>query len=118
MKKQIEALIGELRKLVPVGTEDEQALAQKVANKLTAILAADAGGWRGIADCPRGKIVLLFAITEFAPDGQAKNWKMATGHRCYSTGEWLWDGRRLAPYDALPTHWRPLPEPPPQEPPR
>lgn len=68
-------------------------------------------GWCLIADerPPPGRIVLLWALT----DTDTGNWKMAVGNWSEPNDLWHWDGRWLdKPYDTLPTHWQPLPEPP------
>lgn len=76
----------------------------------------DKADWQPIATAPKQRIVLLFAVTDRAPDGTVLNWKMATGdwHHAYDSDrvEWTWDGRELKAYDHQPTHWMPLPEPP------
>jgi hypothetical protein len=74
--------------------------------------------WQPIETAPKMKTILLFAITDVAEDGRVRNWKMETGF--YHTGftsddgrsPWNWGGRNLAVWDAPPTHWMPLPEPP------
>jgi hypothetical protein len=68
--------------------------------------------WQPIETAPRGKCLILFAVTDVGPEGQVRNWKMDSGYCCFSTGEWVWEGRRLKPYDTLPTHWAWMPMPP------
>jgi len=70
--------------------------------------------WRLIKTAPKMKTLLLFAWTEMVDEpSHLRNWRMGTGfwHRGYE--EWEWEGRILKPYDWQPTHWMPLPEPPP-----
>ncbi len=68
--------------------------------------------WQPIETAPKQKVVLLWALT----DTDTGNWKMATGYwmpgYAEDPGGWTWEGRRLMPYDAQPTHWMPLPLPP------
>ena len=74
--------------------------------------------WQPIETAPKMKNILLFAVTDIAKDGKILNWKMETGF--YHTGyefehdysPWNWGGRQLRNYDAKPTHWMLLPEPP------
>lgn len=74
--------------------------------------------WQPIETAPKMKTILLFAVTDIGEDGSVRNWKMATGsyHIGYEGDEkrspWCWDGRQLAHYEILPTHWMPLPLPP------
>jgi hypothetical protein len=76
-------------------------------------------GWQPIATAPKGKILLMFAVTDRREDGRVANWKMATGYLSYMTGDLTWDGARIdKPYDHRPTHWMPLPAPPDAEEPR
>jgi hypothetical protein len=75
------------------------------------LLAASA--WRPIADVPKGRVVIMFGVTDRHEDGRVANWQMATGHADFTTGELTWDGMRLnKPYHHLPTHWMPLPAAP------
>jgi hypothetical protein len=68
--------------------------------------------WQPIETAPKQKVILLWALT----DTDTGNWKMAAGYWMPGygdePGEWTWDGHRLKSYDAQPTHWMPLPEPP------
>ena len=77
--------------------------------------------WQTIETAPCQRIILLWAVTSTDPP----NWKMATGWWLppygpsvsnklgwEETGCWVWEGRRLEPYDVQPTHWMSLPEPP------
>ena len=69
--------------------------------------------WQPIETAPRMRTVLLFAVSDIAPDGTVKNWKMGTGS--YHTGyddeqskrlglsPWEW-GHRLKVYELHPTH--------------
>ena len=75
--------------------------------------------WQPIETCPEMRNVLLFAVTDVAEDGTVRNWKMETGYKrdeqC-SLNEsetcWRWGEFRVMIWDAQPTHWMPLPEPP------
>lgn len=78
--------------------------------------------WQPIATAPKMQTILLFAVTDTAPDGRVLNWKMATGswHEGYEDERskargltpWQWDGHQLRVYELHPTHWMPLPDPP------
>lgn len=78
--------------------------------------------WQPIETAPKGRTLLLFAVTEVADNGSVLNWKMATGswREGYTDNEskkcgytpWRWDGHQLKNYEHQPTHWMPLPEPP------
>lgn len=75
-------------------------------------------GWRPIETAPKGRIILLWAVTDRADDGEIRNWRMGTGSTPFAEPiEWTWEGYRLREWDIKPTHWMPLPEPP-QEPER
>lgn len=63
--------------------------------------------WKPIDSAPKGKIILLWAVTSVNPP----NWKMATGYQA-NNGDWQWDGEWLKPYQVKPTHWQSLPAPP------
>lgn len=79
--------------------------------------------WQDISTAPKMRTILLFAVTDIAEDGSVRNWKMATG--CWHTGyeddqsgaanltSWNWDGHQVKKYEVQPTHWMPLPAPPP-----
>jgi len=85
---------------------------------LTAAAPYMGGGWQPIETAPKMKNVLLWAATDVDEEGRVRNWKMGTGF--YHTGwendrgdsPWNWEGQHIAPWDATPTHWKPLPEPP------
>lgn len=71
--------------------------------------------WQPIKTAPAMKIILLFAVTDIGPNGEVRNWKMATG--CQHTGSkddewWEWEGRILKAWEIHPTHWMPMPDPP------
>ena len=67
--------------------------------------------WQPIETAPKGRNIILFAVTDLDDLGAIRNWRMQTG--CQSeTGEWYWCDRWLKPYDIKPTHWQPLPDPP------
>lgn len=68
--------------------------------------------WQTIETAPRMQTILMFAVTDIADDGEARNWKMATGFWHSSNRAWRWDGRGVRSYDIQPTHWMPLPAPP------
>jgi hypothetical protein len=69
--------------------------------------------WQPIATAPKGKIILLFAVTDRGEDGTVTNWKMATGSTPFAGPiEWTWDGYRLREWDIKPSHWMSLPEAP------
>ena len=69
--------------------------------------------WQPIETAPKGRVILLWAITDRGDDGEVINWKMATGAAPFDgPTEWIWDGYRLREWDVHPTHWMPLPEPP------
>lgn len=69
--------------------------------------------WFPIETAPKGKIILLFAVTDRSENGDVSNWKMATGSTPFAgSAEWTWDGYRLREWDVQPTHWMPLPLPP------
>ena len=69
--------------------------------------------WQPIETAPKGRVILLWAVTDLGDGGEVRNWKMATGHTpFYGPIEWTWDGYRLRQWDVQPTHWMPLPEPP------
>jgi hypothetical protein len=67
-------------------------------------------GWQPIETAPLQKILLLFAVTDISENGEVRNWKMATGSADHRG--WLWGGHMVQPWDVVPTHWMPLPEPP------
>lgn len=73
------------------------------------------GEWRPIADAPKQHAIMLFAVTDLSAEGLVRNWKMATGHKAHD-GVWVWEGRRLKPYEIQPTHWCYHPQPPPLPP--
>ena len=57
---------------------------------------------------PAGLNVILFAWSK-----DRTNWKMDSGFWSVANQCWFMDGRWLdKPYDTLPTHWHPMPEPP------
>lgn len=71
--------------------------------------------WWTVSSAPEMKVILLWGVTDRGPNGEIRNWKMATGcrHVGYKGDKWWeWDGRTLADYDHQPTHWMYLPEPP------
>ncbi len=69
--------------------------------------------WQPIETAPKGRILLLFAVTDRREDGSVSNWKMATGSTPFAGPiEWTWDGYRLREWDIAPTHWMPLPAAP------
>lgn len=76
-------------------------------------------------ESPKMRNILLFGVTDRDGRGRPLNWKMATGfyhegwtddRGTYEAGTgaspWVWDGRHIEPWEPLPTHWMPLPEPP------
>lgn len=75
--------------------------------------------WQPIETCPQMRNVLLFAVTDVDEGGTVRNWKMESG---YKRGDdyplnknetpWRWGEFRVMIWDAQPTHWMPLPEPP------
>ena len=73
--------------------------------------------WKDIESAPKGRVIILYAVTERNEGGRATNYKMETGFYTPHVGEnetgWNWEGRMLKVYDVQPTHWHPLPEPPP-----
>ena len=68
--------------------------------------------WRPIETAPQSKTILLFAVSDIAPDGDIRNWRMATGFYNGGADCWVWDGNQIRIYDLHPTHWMPLPAPP------
>lgn len=82
--------------------------------------------WQPIETAPKMQTILLFAVSDIGERGEVKNWKMATGswHTGYDNDRsktegyspWNWDGRQLKIYELHPTHWMPLPSPPPGAP--
>lgn len=74
--------------------------------------------WQPIESAPEMKTVLLYAVTDEAPNGEIRNWKMGTGF--YHTGweaddgssPWNWEGNHIPIWEYLPTHWQSLPPPP------
>lgn len=73
--------------------------------------------WQPIETAPKGKAVILWAVTHINEDGAIGNWKMGTGFVRWdgdanTPADIWWEGYWLASYDILPTHWMPLPEPP------
>lgn len=70
--------------------------------------------WQPMETCPRGRIVLMFGVTDRHDDGRVANWKKATGSLDFTNGELTWDGSRVdKPYMHRPTHWMYLPPSPP-----
>lgn len=91
-----------------------------IADRLDQILAEDAGGWRSMGSAPKstveGRHITGAYILGFCPDEDAADpkgcmavvwWEPLT-----DGGVWFGDGG----FEVRPTHWMPLPEPPPQEP--
>lgn len=86
------------------------------------IVSAIARSWQPIDTAPKDRAILLFAVTDVAEDGTALNWKTAVGSykethdselsQRYGYSPWVWEGRPVYSYQAQPTHWMPLPEPP------
>lgn len=82
--------------------------------------------WQPIETAPKMRTLLLYAVTDVADDGTVCNWKMATGsfmdgyddERSKARGftGWEWGGERLKNWQCQPTHWMPLPAPPPTDP--
>lgn len=70
--------------------------------------------WRTIDSAPKMRVVLLWAATARNDDGKIVNWKMATGSYNQSFNAWEWDGRIVRRWEVSPTHWMPLPAPPPE----
>jgi hypothetical protein len=79
-------------------------------------------GWQTMDTCPRGKNVILFAVTAIE-DGVVKNWRMDSGFIRYGDDDpWLadvdgytgihWHGNWLKGYELMPTHWHPMPNEP------
>ncbi len=69
--------------------------------------------WQQIDSAPKGRVILLWAVTDRDESGNITNWKMATGHTPFDgPTEWTWDGYRLREWDIKPTHWQSLPSPP------
>jgi hypothetical protein len=78
--------------------------------------------WQPIATAPKMQTILLFAVTDIAPDGTVRNWRKETG--CWMTGydtdscrkqnltPWRWGSDQLKTYQVQPTHWMPLPPSP------
>jgi hypothetical protein len=93
--------------------EHAQQCARTLAEAIAALRASQGPGWQPMETCPRGRIVLMFAVTDTDEHGKVQNWKMATGNYSFD-GEYLyWDGDRLdKPYMHRPTHWMPLPPEP------
>ncbi len=89
----------------------------EIIDALPQLLAlAQAQMWRDIASVPKGRIVIMFAVTDRHEDGRVANWKMATGSFSTYDNRLEWDGHVVdKPYDHRPTHWMPLPSPPPSE---
>ena len=67
--------------------------------------------WQPIETAPSMRNIILFA--ESQPVAGTRNWRMETGYFHTGTG-WNWGGRFVASWDISPTHWLPLPEPPPE----
>ena len=93
---------------------------REIADRLEQILAEDAGGWRSMDSAPKsavkGRHITGAYILGFCPDEDAADpkgcmavvwWEPLT-----DGGVWFGDGG----FEVRPTHWMPLPEPPPQEP--
>lgn len=88
---------------------------RRAAERIRALTddTAPQAGWQSIETAPKGKILLLFAVTDRKEDGSITNWKMATGSTPFEGPvEWTWDGYRLREWDVQPTHWMPLPAAP------
>lgn len=130
MRSEIEALIAKLREAetaeVPDEDEDPRwyvgyaAAARYIADRLTAILADDAVGWRPARELPE----------HLAASVVIELWSAAhvqQGQEPYPGGGWLrqftappaslWPGVGEYLLEVGYSHFR-LPEPPPQEPPR
>lgn len=108
MRSQIESLIAEWQNRASEQQTVQAITLRACADRLTAILAADAGGWRPIAEAPtdgtpiigwNGRVMLVAWGGQRPP-----KWREGSA---FGPAAWI-----------KPTHWRPLPEPPPQEPPR
>ena len=112
----VEGALGRIAETIAVAVarvrqEAERALTERDVERaeLAEPPIAPGGGWRPIETAPKGKIVLLFAVTDHADDGRVVNWKMATGSTPFAGPvEWTWDGYRLRFWDVEPTHWMPL----------
>jgi hypothetical protein len=108
---------------------DGKVLRQRIHSELTKLVAGPAPvsegaprDWQAIETAPKMRTILLFAVSDVAKDGTAKNWTMATGswHTGYEDvrskeqgfSPWNWGGRQLKVYELHPTHWMPLPLPP------
>lgn len=72
--------------------------------------------WQPIETAPKMKTILLFAVTDTDDAGKVRNWRMGTGfwHSGYEEdgSPWRWEGQQVRAWEAQPTHWQPLPEPP------
>ena len=74
--------------------------------------------WNRIDDLmpPRGRVVILFAVTDWGPNAEVHNWRKSTGSWNFDFDEyqivWTWEGRRLEAWDAKPSHWCELPDGP------
>ena len=68
--------------------------------------------WQLIETAPKMRVILLFVVTDRKEDGSVSNWKMETGFWSDGYKNWVWPARVLDPWEARPTHWQELPEPP------
>lgn len=90
----------------------QEAIAKAAIAALSALPTKVPEGWKPIETAPKMLTVLLFAVTD--RDGETvRNWKMATGWFDEGQDRWHWDGYLLNDWGHQPTHWMPLPEPPP-----
>ena len=112
-----DAINDEILELVVVRISmDDCELAAKVDTRLKDLLSKN--DWHLIAtEKPEyGRVVVFYAPTDISNDGVIRNWKKASGYlmRGYldEPDYFNWDGRRMQPYEAQPTHWHHLPEGP------
>lgn len=69
--------------------------------------------WQPISTAPKMKNIILFAFMHHMV-GTRRNWRMGSGFWHTGMERWIWEGEQIhSSYVTQPTHWRPLPEPPP-----
>jgi hypothetical protein len=51
--------------------------------------------WQPIETAPKGRIVLMFGVTDVDKHGTVRNWKKATGNVSFDGDSLTWDGDRI-----------------------
>ena len=122
LREKIEGLLAELRAIDLMEVEPD--IIPEIASRLIAALAEDAGGWRGMGSAPRDFTPIL--ASAIGADGRQfcaiVHWTQISSifrsdiRMDLTAPDCEWVGVLGTRYGVPFTHWRPLPEPPPQEP--